>query len=368
MLISLKVTTTIRQRSIAIPAAWIFGVHRAAADHLNDHKEQPPAIQSRNGKEIEDPHIDGEKGHQQHHRPQPQGRRLAHHRGGPHRAGQLAQPIPAGENIHKGIPHLLDDGNGPFGGILKAGQRGLLHPIEGEPQLDRPAAVLIGFHFKGHLIHLRYLAVSHHLEVDHAVLVPQQLEKGVVVPGDVVPVDAGDPVAALEILGRGNPLIKTGNHGGTQQLLAAHQPDQDAQAQQNVHRRACKKNDKPLPRRFPEKGSLVVAVLALPFHGHIPADGKEADGVFRLPFYLLEQQRAHPEGKLVDPYPKQLGKEKMPRLMDVDNNPKDQYGNQNGNNYLHIVTPIPIKINSRRAAKRPLTGGESASPRRNPKD
>ena len=62
----------------------------------------------------------------------------------------------------------------------------------------------------------------------------------------------------------------------------------------------------------------VIAVPLLPFHGAVAADGDTPQRIQGLPNLLLPQNRTHKQRELIDLNPGGLGREKMAKLVDKD--------------------------------------------------
>lgn len=79
----------------------------------------------------------------------------------------------------------------------------------------------------------------------------------------------------------------------------------------------------------PAEGPGVVALLILPLHGAVSADGQGTNTVKCLPLLLLPESGPHAHRELIHLHPQQLGGGKMPQLMGGDQHAEDQYRDDN---------------------------------------
>ena len=138
------------------------------------------------------------------------------------------------------------------------------------------------------------------------------------------------------------PLQETGDLRGAEPGGCGIQDDQDHKSGEEIHKSAGCQNDDPLPGRLGRKGTGIIAFAVLPFHGAVAADGQQPDGVFGLPLAPVQKPGAHEDGEFVDLDVEQLGRQKMPELMDKDQKAEDE----NCDDDKHRVAPIEIKCPS----------------------
>ena len=85
-----------------------------------------------------------------------------------------------------------------------------------------------------------------------------------------------------------------------------------------VHGSTGNQNDQPFPPGCFVKSTGVIAVTVLPFHGAVAADGDTAQGIQCLTDLFFEDSRTHKHGEFIDLYTGKLGCNKMPKLMNKD--------------------------------------------------
>ena len=105
------------------------------------------------------------------------------------------------------------------------------------------------------------------------------------------------------------------------------------EAGDEIHGRSRHQDAKALPPGSLLEGSGVIGLGVLPFHGAVTTDGNAANGIKSLTLLLLPDGRSHKHGKLIDLHTGSLRCQKMSKLMDKNQNTKDQ----NCKNYAHRV-------------------------------
>ena len=237
------------------------------------------------------------------------------------RAAHILQAHRAGHQIVQAQLHQLDKIQAVVPGHFQKAPgrlflRGKLHPVE----LD-----LLAVHGEGLLLHrelgeLDGLPVPAELQVKFARRVPCKEHGDVGVDIDALAVDLIEFIPGLQtVLGvQGAAVVKIGDDRRRKAVGRAEQDEHDEKARQEIHKRTGGENNEPPPGLGPGEGPGIVAVLVLPFHSAIAADGDQAQGIRRLAPGALQQGRAHADGKLIDLHPQELGCHKMPQLVDED--------------------------------------------------
>ena len=137
---------------------------------------------------------------------------------------------------------------------------------------------------------------------------------------DPLAVDLIEFIPGLQaVLGfQGAAVVEIRDHRRRKAVGRAEQDEHDEKARQEIHKRPGGENNEPPPGLGPGEGPGIVTVLVLPLHGTVAADGDQTQRVGCLPPGALQQGWAHADGKLIDLHPQELGRHKMPQLMDED--------------------------------------------------
>ena len=139
-----------------------------------------------------------------------------------------------------------------------------------------------------------------------------------------------DHVPGLEPAVLHTVALQKAVYGGQHETGGLGKKDQDQhKAGQKIHESPGAEDDDLFPPAGPAEGPGVVALLILPLHGAVSADGQGTNTVKCLPLLLLPESGPHAHRELIHLHPQQLGGGKMPQLMGGDQHAEDQYRDDN---------------------------------------